>query len=168
MFIKKKQENLTNLKLPIYFLDRFTNFFSWKGFQVSTKLSYAIYLTQFPIFFYNVGRRRHIHHYYNFVSIIVSCFILRLKLHYLNMCFLLQLDTNEYICIFLASVVLTVLFDAPFQNIKKILIKRHLPSPAAISKVSPAETISSNGRTSTFKSCDEMTLESSVKNLHSD
>lgn len=46
--------------------------FSWRGFQVSTKLSYAIYLTQFPVFFYNVGRRRHVHHYYNFVSIIVS------------------------------------------------------------------------------------------------
>lgn len=46
---------------------------------MSTKLSYAIYLTQFPIFFYNVGRRRHIHHYYNFVSTIVSNFILKLK-----------------------------------------------------------------------------------------
>ncbi|XP_067638010.1 nose resistant to fluoxetine protein 6 isoform X2 [Eurosta solidaginis] len=82
----------------------FTNMLSWKGFQVSTKLSYAIYLTQFPVFFFNVGRRRHVQHYYNFFTII--------------------LDTNEYICIFLASVALTVLFDAPFQNIKKLLINR--------------------------------------------
>uniref|UniRef100_W8BUT3 Nose resistant to fluoxetine protein 6 n=1 Tax=Ceratitis capitata TaxID=7213 RepID=W8BUT3_CERCA len=86
------------------YTNKFTNMLSWKGFQVSTKLSYAIYLTQFPVFFFNVGRRRHIHHYYNFVSII--------------------LDTNEYICIFLASVALTVLFDAPFQNIKKLIFNR--------------------------------------------
>ncbi|XP_036319972.1 O-acyltransferase like protein-like [Rhagoletis pomonella] len=84
--------------------NKFTDMLSWKGFQVSTKLSYAIYLTQFPVFFFNVGRRRHIHHYYNFVSII--------------------LDTNEYISIFLASVALTIFFDAPFQNIKKLLFNR--------------------------------------------
>ncbi|XP_054728013.1 nose resistant to fluoxetine protein 6 [Anastrepha obliqua] len=84
--------------------NKFTDMLSWKGFQVSTKLSYAIYLTQFPVFFFNVGRRRHIHHYYNFVSII--------------------LDTNEFICIFLASVALTIFFDAPFQNIKKLIFNR--------------------------------------------
>ncbi|XP_030382326.1 nose resistant to fluoxetine protein 6 [Scaptodrosophila lebanonensis] len=83
--------------------NKFTRLFAWRGFQVSTKLSYAIYLTQFPVFFFNVGRRRHVHHYYNFVSII--------------------LDTNEFISIFLASVALTVLFDAPFQNLKKLLMK---------------------------------------------
>ncbi|XP_023032742.1 nose resistant to fluoxetine protein 6 [Drosophila willistoni] len=98
--------------------NKFTQIFSWRGFQVSTKLSYAIYLTQFPVFFYNVGRRRHIHHYYNFVSII--------------------LDTNEFISIFLASVALTVLFDAPFQNIKKLLIKR--PAPATSSSSSSSSS----------------------------
>lgn len=96
--------------------NKLTKLFAWRGFQVSTKLSYAIYLTQFPVFFYNVGRRRHIHHYYNFVSII--------------------LDTNEFISIFLASVALTVLFDAPFQNLKKLLIKRPKAAPA------PAKTSS--------------------------
>uniref|UniRef100_A0A034VQ95 nose resistant to fluoxetine protein 6 n=1 Tax=Bactrocera dorsalis TaxID=27457 RepID=A0A034VQ95_BACDO len=89
--------------------NKFTEMLSWRGFQVSTKLSYAIYLTQFPVFFFNVGRRRHIHHYYNFVSII--------------------LDTNEFICIFLASVALTIFFDAPFQNIKKLIFKR-APAPS--------------------------------------
>ncbi|KAH8388008.1 hypothetical protein KR093_010927, partial [Drosophila rubida] len=98
------------------YTNKLTKLFSWRGFQVSTKLSYAIYLTQFPVFFYNVGRRRHIHHYYNFVSII--------------------LDTNEFISIFLASVALTVLFDAPFQNLKKLLIKR--PSAIAKPKAAPA------------------------------
>ncbi|KAH8331979.1 hypothetical protein KR067_006582 [Drosophila pandora] len=95
--------------------NKLTKLFAWRGFQVSTKLSYAIYLTQFPVFFFNVGRRRHIHHYYNFVSII--------------------LDTNEFISIFLASVALTVLFDAPFQNLKKLLIKR----PAATALAPKAE-----------------------------
>ncbi|KAH8396450.1 hypothetical protein KR222_010433, partial [Zaprionus bogoriensis] len=98
--------------------NKLTKLFSWRGFQVSTKLSYAIYLTQFPVFFYNVGRRRHIHHYYNFVSII--------------------LDTNEFISIFLASVALTVLFDAPFQNLKKLLIKSPPRPAAATAAVTPA------------------------------
>ncbi|KAM8721005.1 hypothetical protein ACLKA7_006955 [Drosophila subpalustris] len=101
--------------------NKLTKLFAWRGFQVSTKLSYAIYLTQFPVFFYNVGRRRHIHHYYNFVSII--------------------LDTNEFISIFLASVALTVLFDAPFQNLKKLLIKRPKAAPANVTV--PATTTSS-------------------------
>ncbi|XP_037940579.1 nose resistant to fluoxetine protein 6-like [Teleopsis dalmanni] len=105
--------------------NKLTNMLSWSGFQVSTKLSYAIYLTQFPVFFFNVGRRRHIHHYYNFVSII--------------------LDTNEFISIFLASVALTILFDAPFQNIKKLLLKR---SPTTKAQVRPATS------TETSQNCD--------------
>lgn len=32
--------------------------FSWKGFIVCTRLSYTFYLTQFPVFFYNVGSHR--------------------------------------------------------------------------------------------------------------
>ncbi|KAH8305318.1 hypothetical protein KR044_002142, partial [Drosophila immigrans] len=102
--------------------NKLTELFSWRGFQVSTKLSYAIYLTQFPVFFFNVGRRRHIHYYYNFVSVVM--------------------DTNEFISIFLASVALTVLFDAPFQNLKKLLIKR----PSAAVAIKPkAETATPNG-----------------------
>jgi hypothetical protein len=31
---------------------------SWKGFVVFSRISYSVYLTQFPIFFYNVGSRR--------------------------------------------------------------------------------------------------------------
>ncbi|XP_039299450.1 O-acyltransferase like protein-like [Nilaparvata lugens] len=33
----------------------FGKFLSWKYFKVFTRLAYAIYLTQFPVFFYNVG-----------------------------------------------------------------------------------------------------------------
>lgn len=32
--------------------------FSWRGFLITTRISYAIYLTQFPIYFYNVGQTR--------------------------------------------------------------------------------------------------------------
>ncbi|XP_058064194.1 nose resistant to fluoxetine protein 6 isoform X2 [Anopheles bellator] len=38
--------------------NKLIEFLSWRGFRVTTRLSYAIYLTQFPIFFYNVGRTR--------------------------------------------------------------------------------------------------------------
>ncbi|XP_058815479.1 O-acyltransferase like protein isoform X2 [Topomyia yanbarensis] len=75
--------------------------FSWSGFRVTTKISYAIYLTQFPIFFYNVGRVRNAQHYSFITSVL--------------------LDFNEYIVIFVASFLLTVLFETPFSNIKKLL-----------------------------------------------
>lgn len=45
--------------------------FSWPGFLVTTRLSYAIYLTQFPVFFFNVGRMRHAT-YFSFLSYTVS------------------------------------------------------------------------------------------------
>ncbi|XP_055388421.1 nose resistant to fluoxetine protein 6-like isoform X2 [Condylostylus longicornis] len=48
-----------------------TKFLSWKGFLISTKLSYSLYLTQFPVFFYNVGRRRNGDFYYNFTTIMI-------------------------------------------------------------------------------------------------
>lgn len=38
----------------------FGDFLSWKGFQVFTKISYGVYLVQFPVFFYNVGKTRHV------------------------------------------------------------------------------------------------------------
>jgi hypothetical protein len=34
----------------------------WRGFQVFTKISYAVYLTQFPVYFYNVGTARYSGH----------------------------------------------------------------------------------------------------------
>ncbi|XP_075155470.1 drop dead [Haematobia irritans] len=130
-----------------------TRMFSWKGFQVTTKLSYAIYLTQFPAYFFNVGRRRHVHHYYNFVS--------------------MMLDTNEYICIFLASVALTVLFDAPFQNIRKLLMKR--PTKATSSQVINTTSDSNQSNKSvriseevSSSSISSSTIEKSSQHLHSE
>lgn len=48
-----------------------SRFFSWKGFMITTRLSYAIYLTQFPVFFYNVGRTRTAE-FYEFIRMTVS------------------------------------------------------------------------------------------------
>ncbi|KXJ67815.1 hypothetical protein RP20_CCG010232 [Aedes albopictus] len=87
------------------------NLLSWRGFRVTTKMSYAVYLTQFPIFFYQVGRVRS-SLYYDFV-ITVLC------------------DFNEYGVIFLASYLLTVLFETPYSNIKRLLFdKRREKQPA--------------------------------------
>lgn len=40
------------------FADTFIDLIEWKGFLFCTKISYSLYLTQFPVFFYNVGRVR--------------------------------------------------------------------------------------------------------------
>lgn len=37
--------------------------------------------------------------------------------------FFFQVNLNEMLCIALASIILTLLFDAPFQNIKKIILR---------------------------------------------
>ncbi|XP_043250987.1 nose resistant to fluoxetine protein 6-like [Colletes gigas] len=81
----------------------FSRFLAWKGFVITTRLSYAIYLTQFPIYFYNVGRTRSPVHY-EFFS--------------------MQFNLNEYLWIIAFSIALTLLFDTPCQNIKSYLLKK--------------------------------------------
>lgn len=44
---------------------------SWKGFLLWTRISYTVYLTQFPVFFYNVGRTRSARHF-EFFPMLVS------------------------------------------------------------------------------------------------
>lgn len=65
----------------IYFFFIFSgivsSIFSWKGFMVCTRLSYTFYLTQFPVFFYNVGSNRTALEYS--FELIVS--LLRISLH---------------------------------------------------------------------------------------
>ncbi|XP_012283860.1 nose resistant to fluoxetine protein 6 [Orussus abietinus] len=85
--------------------------FAWKGFLVSTRLSYAIYLTQFPVFFYNVGQTRSAE-YYEF--------------------FRMLFNLKELLWIILTSMVLTLLFDTPFQNIKNHLLKKEKRSQPSI------------------------------------
>lgn len=81
------------------FIDFFTNQFKWRGFIICSKLSYGIYLTQFAVFHYNIGTERSNQHS-NIVTI---------------------LNLNEIACIICASIVLTLLIDYPFSNLKKII-----------------------------------------------
>ncbi|TGZ56969.1 nose resistant to fluoxetine protein 6 [Temnothorax longispinosus] len=76
---------------------------SWRGFLVTTRISYAVYLTQFPIFFYNVGQTRTAEHYEFFR---------------------IMLNVKEIAWILFMSIVLTLLFDTPFQNIKNYILKK--------------------------------------------
>lgn len=104
---------------------------SWKGFLVTTRLSYAIYLTQFPVFFYNVGRRRHAA-FYEFISYSVSTHFTEINCwNYSSINLVFQVNIHEYIWIGIASVALTLLFDCPFQNIKKIIFKSSSSLPSS-------------------------------------
>ncbi|KAF7391343.1 hypothetical protein HZH66_009823 [Vespula vulgaris] len=78
---------------------------AWRGFVITTRLSYAIYLTQFPVFFYNVGQTRSAE-YYDFLKLVFNII--------------------EMVWILIASVILTLLFDTPFQNIKHYLLKKQI------------------------------------------
>ncbi|XP_059617038.1 nose resistant to fluoxetine protein 6 isoform X1 [Phlebotomus argentipes] len=98
---------------------------SWEGFLVTTRLSYAIYLTQFPVFFFNVGRTRTASRY-DFVPATVSLRALQGFQPDIDT-FLFtfaQLDLYEFLWIGITSVALTLLFDTPFGNIKKLLFRR--------------------------------------------
>lgn len=50
-----------------------TRVLSWRGFQVFTRISYSFYLTQFPVFFYNVGQTRS-SEYYTIFQLVSSSF----------------------------------------------------------------------------------------------
>jgi len=123
--------------------------FSWRGFLVTTRISYAIYLTQFPIFLFNVGQVRTAN-YYEFFSTTVSptadAWKLKDRLFFdpslsirsierlnetpqrnrspLRVYDSFQLNVGELMCILFLSIILTLLFDMPFQNIKNHLLKK--------------------------------------------
>ncbi|XP_018563221.1 nose resistant to fluoxetine protein 6-like [Anoplophora glabripennis] len=78
------------------------SFLSAPIFRFWTKISYTVYLTQFPIYFYNVGVTR---------SSENASF------------FRMILNLKEYFWVVLLSVVLTLTFELPFQNIRNNLIK---------------------------------------------
>lgn len=60
--------------LSLNFLDFIVQVFKIKFQRIFTKISYAVYLTQFPIFFYNVGKVRNAE-YYEFIKIMVSLIV---------------------------------------------------------------------------------------------
>ncbi|CAH0557874.1 unnamed protein product [Brassicogethes aeneus] len=87
----------------------FGNFFSKPIFTIWTKISYTVYLTQFPAFFYNVGITRSPESYEFFRS---------------------MFNLKEFLWILALSCSLTLLFESPFQNIRNIIFRK---SPSKIS-----------------------------------
>lgn len=124
-----------NLINKIFFLGWFGKFLAWKGFLITTKLSYAIYLTQFPIFFYNVGSIRSAEHF-EFFSMQVSCNInVCINILIINNLFL-QFNLHELLWIIMLSITLTLLIDTPFQNIKNYLMtKSSMPKTTKLLKM---------------------------------
>ncbi|KAJ8965176.1 hypothetical protein NQ314_004319 [Rhamnusium bicolor] len=76
-------------------------FFSIPIFKLWTKISYTVYLTQFPVYFYNVGGLR-TPEYASFFKIMCSL--------------------TEYYFVIILAIALTLTFELPFQNIRNILI----------------------------------------------
>lgn len=70
-YVIKFYSKKSNKHIYHYTLGAISRFLSWKGFVIWTKISYTVYLTQFPIFFYNVGRLRSAE-YFGFLPMIVS------------------------------------------------------------------------------------------------
>ncbi|KAL1513441.1 hypothetical protein ABEB36_002852 [Hypothenemus hampei] len=68
-----------------------------------TKISYTVYLTQFPVFFYNVGITRSVHEFGFFTK---------------------MLNLQEFVWILGLSVALSVVFEMPFQNLRTLLLKK--------------------------------------------
>lgn len=44
--------------------------FEWRGFQITTKLSYGIYLVQFAVFHYNISTTRSSSHVAMFKTVV--------------------------------------------------------------------------------------------------
>jgi hypothetical protein len=121
------------MKLLLLFLstDPIVRFFSLKYQRIFTKLSFAIYLTQFPIFFYNVGKVRNAE-YFEFIKIMVSNKKLLFCVHvyhmYLFVCVFVHVQYNveEFSTILISSIVLHLLIEAPFNNIRKIIFDKKM------------------------------------------
>ncbi|XP_070160988.1 uncharacterized protein [Polyergus mexicanus] len=79
---------------------------------IFSRLSYAIYLTQFAVFFYNVGTTR---------------FSSEFQIHR-------AIDPLELVIVIAASVVLTLLFDLPMQEVKNVIMESTDISTLEVSK----------------------------------
>ncbi|KPJ10527.1 hypothetical protein RR48_06321 [Papilio machaon] len=75
-----------------------TAFVESRTFKFFNKIAYAVYLTQFPIFFYNVGVQRHAEFYTP----------------------LLLMHVPEMLVILLVSILATVTIEMPFNQVYRI------------------------------------------------
>ncbi|CAK1578058.1 unnamed protein product [Parnassius mnemosyne] len=75
-----------------------TTIVEWRAFKFFNKIAYGVYLTQFPIFFYNVGVQRHAEFYTP----------------------LLLLHIPEMITVLVISILATVAIEMPFNQVYRI------------------------------------------------
>lgn len=102
--------------------------------RIFTKLSYAIYLTQFPIFFYNVGKVRKAE-YFEFIKIMVSARRRVTAVLSAQVTFTLsspQYNVEEFTTIVACSLALHLFVEAPFNNIRKLIFDK---KPIAAKKI---------------------------------
>ena len=85
---------------------------------IFSRISYAVYLTQFAVFFYNVGTTR---------------YSTEFQLHR-------AIDPLEAATVIAASVVLTLLFDLPMQEIKNVIMESTDMSVAEVASKGSPET----------------------------
>jgi hypothetical protein len=102
----------------LLFSDAFTRFFEWRGFLISTKLSYGIYLVQFAVFHYNISKVRNSKHFGIIKSVVSDD---KLRQFSENKLLKFQANTNEILWIIFASALMTLFFDLPFGNLKKLI-----------------------------------------------
>lgn len=60
-----------------------SNFLSWRIFLITTRIAYTVYLTQFPVFFFNIGTIRTVE-YFGVLRVMV-CIIQMLKYNPFNL-----------------------------------------------------------------------------------
>lgn len=103
-------------------------------------------MTQFAVFHYNIGQQRSPQHF-SILSIVRHFFITVLFHRQLStlfcitfLCHSFQFNINEYLCIVIASIFLTLLFDYPFGNLKKNIFD----SPNEAPKVETDKTLLNN------------------------
>lgn len=93
----------SNIELLSYLIilptDSYVKLLEWKGFLITTKFCYAFYLIQIPIFQLSIANMREIR-YYSSSSMI---------------------NLNELFVICSTAVLMTLLIETPFNNIKKLL-----------------------------------------------
>ncbi|KAH1004928.1 hypothetical protein HUJ05_005693 [Dendroctonus ponderosae] len=80
-----------------------------------TKISYTVYLTQFPVFFYNVGVTRTSREFGFFTQIF---------------------NLQEYAWIGALSVLMTLCVEMPFQNLRTLMVKRSAHGAQVVKKTS--------------------------------
>ncbi|CAG9562958.1 unnamed protein product [Danaus chrysippus] len=80
-----------------------TPFVEWRLFKFFNKIAYGVYLTQFPIFFYNVGIQRHSEFYTP----------------------LLLTNVPEILVVFVISILTTVSIEMPFNQVYRIYFGKY-------------------------------------------